>query len=337
MMNFFKKTMVVFGLIIATSIIAAIAPNIGVWVGVILLAVPLFAIFKPLPRVGLNHRGFSFLVAVLVGFPATMLSVGLLSSLDTVRLAELKENDPVAYLSELRVSDDGEWLAELAEMDPEQHAAELASIAEEKEQREAEEQAAASARRAESEARRAEEAKARVTAHVEQLERELASMPSVSATKYTGSVEDINTALIIIGAWSLLYEEGASLPLDADGENKRQRFRELLVRKQIAMFPALRDAYGPAMRKQLWEADGSARTIGTGYRTVEFVSATFARNANIKQIHTEIYENLMMLRFTRAQYKWIRQASEFSYYTLKSPRDSEIVSWSSNGRFRLIN
>ena len=333
MMNFFKKTMIVFGLFIATSIIAAIAPEIGVWVGVALLTVPLFAIFKPLPSVGLNRRGFSLAIAVLVGFPATMLSVGLVSTLDTERLAELKKNDPVAYLSELRTSDEGEWLAELAVIDPEQHAAELVSIAEEKDQREAEEQAAADARRAEAEARRAEEA----TAHVEQLERELASMPSLSATKYTGSVESINTALIIIGAWSLLYEEGASLPLDADGENKRQRFRELLIRKQTGMFPALRDAYGPAMRQQLWEADGSARTIGSGYRTVEFVSATFARNANIKQIHTEMYENLMMLRFTRAQYKWIRQASEFSYYTLKPPRDSDIVSWSSNGRFRLIN
>ena len=90
------------------------------------------------------------------------------------------------------------------------------------------------------------------------------------------------------------------------------------------------------MRRQLWEADGSARTIGAGYRTVEFVSATFARNANIKQIHTEIRENLMMLRFTRAQYKWFRQASEFSYYALEVPKDSDIVKWESGGRYRVL-
>jgi len=119
-------------------------------------------------------------------------------------------------------------------------------------------------------------------------------------------------------------------------QKKRMQFRQLLVRKQAQLLPALRDAYGPAMRRQLWEADGSARTIGAGYRTVEFVSATFARNANIKQIHTEIRENLMMLRFTRAQYKWFRQASEFSYYALEVPKDSDIVKWESGGRYRVL-
>lgn len=90
------------------------------------------------------------------------------------------------------------------------------------------------------------------------------------------------------------------------------------------------------MRQQLWEADGSARTIGAGYKTVEFVSVAFARNANIKQIHTEIRENLMMLRFTRAQYKWIKEASEFSYYDMEVPKDSDIVKWESGGRFRVL-
>lgn len=90
------------------------------------------------------------------------------------------------------------------------------------------------------------------------------------------------------------------------------------------------------MRQQLWEADGSARTIGAGYRTVEFVSVAFARNANIKQIHTEIYENLLLLRFTRAQYKWFEQASEYSYYTLEPPKDTDLVKWESRGRFRLL-
>ncbi len=134
-----------------------------------------------------------------------------------------------------------------------------------------------------------------------------------------------------------MYEEGDKLDLNDKARQKRQQFRQLLVRKQAEMLPAMRDAYGPAMRRQLWEADGSARTVGAGYRIVEFVSVAFARNANIKQIHTEIRENLMMLRFTRAQYKWIKQASEFSYYDMEVPKDSDIVKWESGGRYRVLD
>lgn len=190
---------------------------------------------------------------------------------------------------------------------------------------------------AETETQRAAEALNKVTSHIEQLDREIASMPDVQASSYTSDVASINTGLLLIGAWSLLYEEGENLELDDDAKRKRQQFRELLVRKQAELLPKLRDAYGPAMRQQLWEADGSARTIGDGYRTVEFVSATFARNANIKQIHTEISENLAMLRFTRAQYKWFQQASEYTYFALEPPKDTDVVKWESGGRFRILD
>lgn len=265
----------------------------------------------------------------------------------TARLAELKQSDPAAYLAELKTTDQSKYLAELAEIDPERHQAELTRIAAEEGEHLTAAQAAEEAKRAEAEAlaqeqreqeanREAEAKQAEVDQYLEQLDRELVSMPGVSAKKYTGSVDEINVGLILIGTWNLLYENGANLDLGPDGQKKRQRFRELLVRKQAEMFPALRDAYGPAMRTQLWEADGSARTIGSGYRTVEFVAAIFAANANIKKIHTQVYEQLLMLRFTRAQYKWFSQASEFSYYTLEPPKDTDLVKWESGGRFRIL-
>jgi hypothetical protein len=190
---------------------------------------------------------------------------------------------------------------------------------------------------AEAAALRETEEEAKVTAYIEQLDREIASIPSVQASNYTEDITSINTGLLLIGAWALLYEEGENLNLNEEVRQKRQQFRQLLVRKQTNLLPAMRDAYGPAMRQQLWEADGSARTIGAGYKTVEFVSATFARNANIQQIHLEIRENLMMLRFTRAQYKWLKQASDFTYYTLEAPKDSDVVKWESGGRYRVLD
>lgn len=346
MKSFFKSLGIVLILTIAGIILATAAPHIGVWVGLAFLVIPFFAIFKPLPKLHLEHRVFSAFIAFFVGLMTTIASFGLIS--DTQRLADLREADPTAYLSELEGKNQTQWLAELEQLAPERHTLETAKIAEDEAIRQAEAVAAEAVRaaeqertqavqRAEAAALHAAEDEAKVATYIVQLDREIASIPSVQASNYTTDVTTINTGLLLIGVWSLLYEEGGNLDLNEEAQQKRQQFRLLVVRKQTEMLPTMRDAYGPAMRQQLWEADGSARTIGSGYRTVEFVSATFARNANIKQIHLEVRENLMMLRFTRAQYKWFKQASDFSYYTLEVPRDSDIVKWGSNGRYTVLD
>ena len=351
MKAFFKSVGIIFGLIIVGMIATAISLQAGMAVGAAFFIAPVIALFKPMPAVGLGHRGFSTAVLFFVGLPITLAVVGI--NEQSSKLAALKQSNPAAYLAELKTIDQTKYLSELAVIDPERHRAELARIADDEAKRVADLQATANAKKAADEdaaqARQAEgqaaaqakmaadAAKAEVDQYIEQLDRELASMPGVSAKKYAGTVDEINIRLILIGTWNLLHENGATLDLGPDGQKKRQRFKELLVRKQAEMFPALRDAYGPAMRTQLWEADGSARTIGAGYRTVEFVSAAFAANANIKKIHTQIQEQLMMLRFTRAQYKWFAQASEFSYYTMEPPKDTDLGKWESGGRFRVMN
>jgi hypothetical protein len=280
-------------------------------------------------------------VLFFVGIPTALASLGV--NEQSERLAELREADPAAYLIELKEEDEQKWLSELAVLDPEQHEAEIVRLEQVRAEEEARQQedraqreAEADARQAEAAVRRAEEQATKVEDHLDQLDRELASLPGASASEYTESIDQINVALILIGAWTLLYEEGADLPLDEEGQQKRQRFRELLVQKQAEMLPILRDAYGPAMRSQLWIADGSARTFGNGYRTVEFVSAAFARNANIQETHSQIQENLIMLRFTRVQYKWFQEASEYSYYTLEPPRDTDLAMWEAGARFRIV-
>ncbi len=346
MKAFLKGLGIVVALIIVGMILATIAPQVGIWMGLGFLVVPLVAVFRPLPQLYLGNRWFSASVALFVGLITTAASFGFIS--DTQRLADLRETDPTAYLASIETRDPAKWLSELKELAPDRYTAEAAKAAEAEAKRtaeaeatelaqKAEAEAAVAARAAEAEAERQAELEAKLNEYIEQLEREIASIPSIQASKYTEDVSSINVGLLLIGAWASLYEEGDKLDLNEEAKQKRQQFRQLLVNKQSQMLPAMRDAYGPAMRQQLWEADGSARTIGAGFRTVEFVSTAFARNANIKQIHTDIRENLMLLRFTRAQYKWFKQASEFSYYTLEVPKDSEIVKWNSGGNYRVLD
>lgn len=258
--------------------LAAAAPMLGLWVGLIFLLVPLFAIFKPLPSLHLGNRGFSFSVSSFVGLTTTLASIGA----ESERVAaELRETNPTAYLEALESRDKDKWLAELEELAPERYKKEAAKA----------------------EAKRQAEQEAEIAAYIAQLDREIASIPGLQATKYTKDMRSINMGLVILAAWAAIYEDGDKLQLTEEAQAKRKQFRRAVVSKQIELLPALRDAYGSVMRKELWEADSSARTIGRGYRTAEFVSVAFAANANIKKIHTDLQEHLTLLRFTRAQYK----------------------------------
>lgn len=346
MRSFLEGLGIIIALLIGWIILAANSPNIAQLAATAIVLTLIVSLFKPIPRLGLERRRFSVALLVLVGLPISLASLGI--SGQAARMIELKNNNPDAYLAELKDSDQERWLEELAEINPQQHEEELSKInaenarkklvEEEARQRaKIEAEAASAAKAAEAVARREKEQAGRISEYIKQLDREISSIPSVRTTDYTKTVDDINLGVVLIGTWTLIYEKGKELPLDSAGQQKRKEFRNLIVRKQAEMFPILRDAYGPAMRTQLWEADGSARTFGTGYRTVEFINVAFARNANIKQIHQQMVENLMLLRFNRAQYKWFKEASEYSFYTLESPKDTDLVKWESGGRYRLLD
>ena len=144
----FKGLGVIVALTIAGMILATVAPQIGVWVGLAFLVVPLFAVIKPLPQLHLGHRAFSASVAFFVGLLTTATSYG---TLDTQRLADLRNTDPTAYLAELEGRNQVKWLSELEKLDPDRYPAEAAKIAEAEVARKAVAEAAEAARVAEQE------------------------------------------------------------------------------------------------------------------------------------------------------------------------------------------
>lgn len=94
---------------------------------------------------------------------------------------------------------------------------------------------------------------------------------------------------------------------------------------QIKQFPRLRDSFGPAARKKLWENDISVKTVGSGYRTAKFTGHIFAANKGIKIMQEMLRERFMELRFTRVEYKWHTEADKLQYFDLKPPKDSEVI------------
>lgn len=160
----------------------------------------------------------------------------------------------------------------------------------------------------------------------ERLDSALAQVNEFKVSEFTSEARMIALAFGLFNEWAKVADEAPPGLTDAQTA-KRSQLLSALSSKQRQALPALRDAYGPAMRKALWEADGKARTIGGGYRTVEFISAAFAANRNIKTFHDDLYPTLLQMRFTRAQYKWVDANVEYSYYTMTPPDDSAVVVW----------
>ena len=182
----------------------------------------------------------------------------------------------------------------------------------------------------------ADDAAAAVVSYVELVETQIATVRDISVQKLTESIETITSYPLLIDGWAQLFEEGRDFDLTPEQEHTRQELHQTLSRNQAAVFPAVRDAYGPLLRQRLWEHDGYARTIGAEYRRIEIVNAAFAANRNIAEFHETVRETLMQLRFTRVDYKWFKQAREFSYYTLEPPSDGTVGRWQ-GARFNPID
>ena len=170
-----------------------------------------------------------------------------------------------------------------------------------------------------------------VDTYMELVAAEIDMIESMNIENFSSSNTGISGAVQIFEEAAKSYNTGARFELTEDQQAHRARLKEALIKWQKAAFPVLRDAYGPVMRSALWEANGSAKTIGAGYRTIEFVAPDFAANRNIAKFQEEIQPVLIRLRFTKVSYRWYDEASEYQYYTLKPPADDEVVIWTAAG------
>ena len=317
------------GLYALGMVAAALGTDALVLFLVATILVPFLSLFKLMPKLGLTSRGFAVAVIFFIGLPTIHVYQTAAAERDTKELAELKISDPVAYMVELKSKDEDKYLEELAVLDPERHAIEAADKA----ARDAEAAAQKAAARAAAKEEAEIAAREKVSEYLVMLDQGIEGIADLKASNFTEDVLAIVMGLTLIDRYNEYYENGLSLPLDDAGLAKREQYASALRRKQSEMLPVLRDAYGPAMRAQLWEADGWAQTKGNGFRTVTIVNAIFAANSNIKDIHETLRDQLNMLRFTRAEYKWYKEARDFSYYPLEVPSDNQLGRWGRNGSF----
>ena len=103
-----------------------------------------------------------------------------------------------------------------------------------------------------------------------------------------------------------------------------KKAKKLQIQTQITHYPKMRDALGPLMRKTMWEHNIHVKTIGKGYKRIIFSGGYFASNMNIKKTNESISILLHDYRFKRVDYKWMKSASEWTYYDLDTKKDNEL-------------
>jgi hypothetical protein len=98
-----------------------------------------------------------------------------------------------------------------------------------------------------------------------------------------------------------------------------------VIASQQKNFPKLRLAYYKFIKNTLWEHDVEVSLSGNGNTNIKFTGAYFAANKNIKTTQEALSEMLKSLRFKQTQYRWYSGQDEYTYYTITSPKDNDIV------------
>lgn len=153
-------------------------------------------------------------------------------------------------------------------------------------------------------------------------------LPKVEAV-FTGRPETdlvINLNLQTLDTAARLLEKGEAHSSQQEVREAMTKLRSTMIQKQIAAFPAMRAGYGRIKGKAVWENDMEITVQGGGNRTIRFIAGMFAANRNIAQFEQDVRSPLSQMRFRRTQYEWYR-GSEYTYYTLEVPQDSEVGYW----------
>lgn len=138
------------------------------------------------------------------------------------------------------------------------------------------------------------------------------------------SALDFQITAAIFKAYAMTIHEGKE-----SSDKEVLQLTAVLEKKVIASqqknFPKLRKAYYEFVKDKLWENDVYVDLSGAGNTVIKFTGGYFATNKNIKATQEALQEILQLLRFKQTQYRWYKGQDEYTYFTINSNTDSEIV------------
>ena len=118
MISFIKAFFTILVLLIALFVLSSFLPMAGFIVALILLALSFVALIKPLPKLWLGKRIFSFCVFLFAALPGLLFGTTYNQIAD---FAELRRTNPEAYLEQLKDTSHTRYMDELKLLKPDVH------------------------------------------------------------------------------------------------------------------------------------------------------------------------------------------------------------------------
>jgi hypothetical protein len=159
-----------------------------------------------------------------------------------------------------------------------------------------------------------------------QVKSEIESIKTFNGNQYRSDITSIEMEIVIFGAWAEVINE-AEKNKDKEINKDGKILKTKVIALQKSEFSKLRKSYGDFIKKELWANNIEASTKGPGSSTLEFIGATFANNKNKEDTQKTLRDILTQLRFKRVNYKWYKYDDEYTYYSMDTPTDGELVTY----------
>lgn len=163
----------------------------------------------------------------------------------------------------------------------------------------------------------AEELKAKVI-------REIEGIKKFNGSIYRDDISSLQIEIATFATWAKIIGE-ADYSLDKEINDLGTTLKSKVIALQKIEFPKMRKNYGEILKKKLWSQDISVSTKNTGHTTLEFIGGIFASNQNKQDFQETLNDILRQLRFKRVNYKWYKYDDEYTYYSMKTEKDGELV------------
>lgn len=152
-----------------------------------------------------------------------------------------------------------------------------------------------------------------------QLNEMISSVKEFKSGSYD-SYDQMVIQMAIFKAWANTVRQSDTIP---SLKKKSAELRALVGKIQAKEFPIMRSTYVKIVKDKMWEEN--IKVSKQGPSTIQFVGGPFANNKSIKQFQEAASEQLNLLRFKQARYKWIDAEDEYTYYDLKPPVDKALM------------
>lgn len=318
-LRFIKRVGLLILLFIVSLCVTVPLPTIGIILSGVIIITGLVSYFRPL-KYGFDNKVFSTFAILISMFFG---SIGIYYNSEDYKLMELQIDNPEAY--EIIMNQKREEQKQIA----------AAEALERKQKFEEEKAISAAEAIKQKQIKEAEDAK-KLVLYKQELQMNIDELKKFDTKIYIINKNMLFKGIEKMDSWVDFYVKGKSINLDVETTDLLKQFKESIVQKQKAVFPIFRDAYGPILSNDMWIDNGSAKTFGNSYKTIELVSFAFASNRNISNTQDSMYEILHILRFTKIQYRW-HEGSEYSYYKIYPPRDTDLVVWDYLGTFHTVD